>query len=168
MTSPADDRSDLPIDSDSYPETAAQGSRVARAAHVRPANIALVFVGGAVGTAIRFGLIEIVPGIGSLPVTVFLINVVGAFVLGLLLDSLARRGPDGGRRQRVRLLVGTGVLGGFTTYSTLAVGTVVLLQSGLGGVAVVYALGTVVVGALATLAGITLGATAHRRRESAS
>ncbi len=38
-------------------------------------------------------------------------------MLGALLESLARRGPDEGRRRAIRLLVGTGGLGGFTTYS---------------------------------------------------
>jgi CrcB protein len=59
-----------------------------------------------------------------------LVNVAGAFALGLLLAALARRGPDRGRRRMLRLLLGTGLLGGFTTYSTLAVDTAGLLGAG--------------------------------------
>jgi CrcB protein len=88
------------------------------------------------------------------PVVIVDINVVGAFLLGLLLAALTRRGPDEGARLRVRLLLGTGVLGGFTTYSALATDTTVLLTGGAVGPALLYALGTVLIGALASWIGI--------------
>ena len=58
------------------------------------------------------------------------VNLLGAFLLGLLLAGLARRGPDTGRRLTLRLLLGTGVLGGFTTYSTFSLDTVALVEGG--------------------------------------
>ena len=59
-------------------------------------------------------------------------------------------------------LAGAGFLGAFTTYSTLAVDTDLLLRDGYASVAVGYAVGTVVVGFLATTLGIWVAA-AHRR-----
>lgn len=126
--------------------------------HLRPAFVAVVAVGGAVGTAAREGLALAIPDAGGFPVAIFGINVVGAFVLGLLLEALTRSGPDVGGRRLVRLLAGTGFCGGFTTYSSLATATAVLLADGSSGTAVLYAAATVLVGGLATWAGIALGA----------
>ena len=58
------------------------------------------------------------------------------------------------RRRQARLLLGTGFLGGFTTYSALAVEADGLLRGGRVGLAVAYALTTVVVGLVASLAGV--------------
>lgn len=133
---------------------------------LRPHDVALGAVGGAVGTALRAGLVLAAPpqGVDDVDVAVLAINVAGAFALGLLLERLALRGPDRGRQRAGRLLVGTGVLGGFTTYSTLALDTAHLLQEGRAGMALAYALGTVLLGAGAALAGIRCGARAHGRR----
>ncbi|MGT2425165.1 fluoride efflux transporter FluC [Amnibacterium kyonggiense] len=92
-----------------------------------------------------------------MPVAILVINVVGAFVLGALLEALARRGPDEGRRRVVRLAVGTGFCGGFTTYSTLAVATADLLRAGAAPVALGYAIGSVLLGAVAAWAGVLVG-----------
>ncbi|MCX7520878.1 CrcB family protein [Microbacterium sp. STN6] len=144
------------------------------AAHFRPLHlrwhfIALVALGGAVGTAAREGLALAVPDFGGLPTTIFGINVVGAFLLGLLLETLALAGPDAGGRRVLRLLVGTGMLGGFTTYSTFATGAGLLLDGGSIWLSVLYGVGTVVIGAAATFGGIVLAASVHnarsRRRE---
>ncbi|MEF2975824.1 fluoride efflux transporter CrcB [Subtercola sp. YIM 133946] len=164
MTSPADERSDLPVDSDT--EVGESQAGAARPVHFRLANLGLVALGGAVGTAVRFVIVDAFPTISGLPVPVLAINLLGAFALGLLLDTLARLGPDQGTRQRLRLLLGTGVLGGFTTYSTLSVDTVTLLHGGHVVEATLYALGTLVFGAVATIAGIALGSTIQRRRQA--
>jgi CrcB protein len=118
------------------------------------------------GTAGREGLTLAVPAIGRFPSTVFAINIVGALLLGMLLEALVRRGADQGGRRAIRLLVGTGVMGGFTTYSTLATDTASLLAHGAAALAVTYALATVLVGACATGLGIAGGAALHRRREA--
>ncbi len=98
-----------------------------------------------------------------MPLTTVGINLLGALLLGLLLEALVRSGPDAGGRRVIRLLLGTGLLGGFTTYSALATDSAVLLQGGNVSMALVYALGTVVLGGGATWLGIVLGAALHRR-----
>ena len=130
--------------------------------HLTWAAVALVFVGGAIGTVGRYGVGEVVGPWGAWPAATFLVNVLGAFLLGVLLEALARRGPDVGARQRLRLLLGTGFLGGLTTYSTLAVDTDLLLRDGYAPVALAYAVGTVVVGFVASTLGIRAAA-GHRR-----
>ncbi len=136
-----------------------------RPAYLQWKNLGVVAGGGTLGTAIRELVSLIVPSIGGLPVAVFAINLLGAFALGILLEALARRGPDEGRRRTLRLLLGTGVLGGFTTYSALATDTAVLLVDGRTAAALSYSLASVILGALSTWAGIAVAASARRRRE---
>ncbi|OMH31588.1 CrcB family protein [Tersicoccus sp. Bi-70] len=125
--------------------------------------VLLVALGGMVGTGVREALALTFPAPPhGFPLTIFGINVVGAFVLGWLLEFLARRGPDEGGRRAARLGIGTGVLGGFTTYSALAVDTAQLAGTATG-TALLYAAGSVVVGTAAAWAGIaTAAAGAHR------
>lgn len=134
----------------------------ARPLHMRWQFIGVVAAGGVVGTAAREGLALVLPG-GGFPAAVFTVNLAGAFLLGFLLEALARRGRDVGLRRLMRLGLGTGVLGGFTTYSTLAVGAAAMAFPGspmgfAGGAAALgaigYSVGTVVAGASATFAGI--------------
>ncbi|SMQ72726.1 CrcB protein [Plantibacter sp. VKM Ac-1784] len=116
----------------------------------------MVALGGAIGTGAREAISFAIPPIGGVPVAILGINVVGAFLLGLLLESLLRRGPDAGRRRDLRLFLGTGVLGGFTTYSALAADSSVLLIEGSALVGVLYAAGSVLLGVLASWGGIVL------------
>ncbi len=114
-------------------------------------HAALVFAGGAAGTVLR--ALALAPdGPAAEPLVVAVINVVGAFALGLFNGALARR-TETARVRRMRLLIGTGVLGGFTTYSTFAVLAAHHLTIGV----IVLTLGTVVVGTLAAWAGLRLG-----------
>jgi CrcB protein len=154
----------------------AAGTRHPRAGHSRPVHlhwryVGLVALGGVFGTAAREALALAlplrIPAAGGFPLAILLINVGGAFLLGLLLEALTRRGSDTGRRRTLRLLLGTGFLGGFTTYSALATDTALLLGApvaGPFGLAAGYALGSVLAGAIATWAGIAVGAVAFRHR----
>ncbi|WP_043993394.1 fluoride efflux transporter FluC [Leifsonia xyli] len=127
-------------------------------------SVLLVFVGGALGTAVRALLSAAAPTVAGIPVITFAINIVGAFVLGWLLESLALRGPDEGRRRDARLFAGTGILGGFTTYSAFAVDIDGLVVASNVGGGILYAAATIAIGAAASLAGIPLGAAIGRRR----
>ncbi|EID81400.1 MULTISPECIES: fluoride efflux transporter FluC [Rhodococcus] len=149
----------LPVDPDTAPRTPGP-------LHVRPAAIAAVGGGGLLGAPLRYQLGVWFPqAAGGWPVTTFVINVAGAFLLGLVLEALTRLGPDTAWRQRVRLGVGTGVLGSFTTYSTLAVDADLLLRGHQWWAAGSYAAGTVLAGMVATIAGIAVGEQVRSRRE---
>ncbi len=161
-----DSHAPLPIDSDAADAgsglPAKAEPRAPRPAYLHPGYLALVLVGGALGTALRETIALVVQPIGSFPVAIFGINIVGAFVLGVVLAALALRGPDEGLRRHLRLFLGTGVLGGFTTYSALSADSASLLSQGGLGVALIYGLATVVVGGLASWGGILLGSVLGR------
>ena len=124
---------------------------------MRGSRTVVVIAGGALGTAIRAGIESAFPAQpAGWPWATFLINVSGAFLLGLLLETLSRRGPDVGGRRLLRLGLGTGVMGGYTTYSTFAVETVRLIGSGAVLAGIGYSLGSVVLGLVAALAGTLL------------
>jgi CrcB protein len=119
-----------------------------------PRALLIVAVGGAGGALARYGLARGFPvAAGTFPTTTFVINAAGAFLLAFLLEVLLRRGaPD----HWLRLLVGVGVLGAFTTFSTMATEIALLWRDGEGGIAVVYAATSVVTGVVAVFAGLVL------------
>lgn len=127
--------------------------------------LAVIFLGGALGTFVRAALQDAFPvRTGAVPWVVLAINLAGALVLGLLLEALARSGADVGWRRTVRLAVGTGVLGGFTTYSTLAVESAQGLAGGSLLVGVAYPLASIVLGVALAMMGQRL---AHALRPHA-
>lgn len=160
------DSGSIPIDPDV--EVDETDTRPDRPPHLSWRYLGVVFVGGAIGTAARAVLSSAFPADGGVDWAILTINVVGAFCLGLLLEALAHRGPDVGRRRTLRLTVGTGVLGGFTTYSTLADGTAQLLDTGRWAVGSGYALLTVVLGLAAVVAGMWIAVLLRPRRTEAA
>jgi len=122
---------------------------------VRPAWLGLILVGGSAGTALRAWLeATFAPATGQWPWVTFAINLGGAFLLGALLEVLAQSGRDRGWRRGMRLGLGTGLLGGFTTYSTFSVEILQLVRSDAWMVGLAYGLTSVVGGVLA--AGLAL------------
>ena len=119
--------------------------------------LVLVWAGGAIGTLIRFLIEEALPPSATgWPWATFLINLTGSFALGFLLEFLARRGPDAGWRRGVRLAIGTGVLGGYTTYSTFAVEIAQRTTVTPYVIGPAYALACLLLGPLAAAAGYVL------------
>src|SRR5215212_11288333 len=115
-----------------------------RPAHLSWTSIGLVAVGSGLGTGLRYLITMLTPKVAGLPIATFGVNVIGALLLGVLLELLADRSLDTGWSRRIRLGVGTGGLGGFTTYSALATETAILASH--PGRAIGYAMGTVILG----------------------
>ncbi len=108
-------------------------------------GVLLTAVGGAVGAAARWWVTEVFPmAAGDFPSATFAINVVGCGLLAALPLVAAVR-----RRPWLVLMLGTGVLGGFTTMSAASVETFQLIDQGRSGVALTYCLGTLVAALLA-------------------
>lgn len=118
-------------------------------ADVNLRRILLVAVGGTAGTAARLGLGLALPDVGGFPVAVLIANVVGALLIGVLAARLPASAD-------LRLLLGTGVLGGFTTYSAFMTGTLALWADA-PLLAAFSAVGSLVLGLGAAVLGLRLG-----------
>lgn len=112
-------------------------------------RLLLVFVGGSIGTAARLAIGLLLPDVGGVPLATIVVNVLGSLLIGLL----AARLPGA---TELRLLLGTGVLGGFTTYSAFMTGTVALWGDA-PVLAFAYAAASLVLGLAAAAAGLRLG-----------
>ncbi len=126
--------------------------------------VVAVGAGGAVGTALRYALSLALPQRAALPIGTLAANLIGAFALGALLEVLARTRLVGSRREAIRLALGSGVLGGFTTYSAFAVESALVLRGGSAVAGVGYAVLTVLLGIIASWFGILLAGRGWWRR----
>lgn len=86
-------------------------------------NVFLVMIGGALGSAARYGLGRWLNA--AWPYGTFAANVLGGLLMGLVMGFLLRNPGEG---ERLRLLLATGVLGGFTTFSSFSLETVQMLE----------------------------------------
>jgi fluoride exporter len=161
MTESTDPHPEVPLD----PDTPSTGEGPALASHLSLLSLGLVFAGGVAGTAIRYSVSLALPThTGRWPTGTFVVNMSGALILGVLLEALARRGPDSGWRRRTRLLFGAGFCGSLTTYSTLATESDLLIRSHDGGLAIAYAVTSVLGGLALTAIGIAIAGAHHRTR----
>jgi CrcB protein len=119
--------------------------------------LVLVMVGGGVGAGLRH-LVNLAAArlVGAgFPAGTMTVNIVGSFAMGLLVAWLALRFSEGG--QHVRLFLATGVLGGFTTFSSFSLDAYALWERGAHATAAAYVLISVVAGLVALGAGLMLG-----------
>jgi CrcB protein len=121
-------------------------------------NAALVFLGGGIGSLLRFGVYHLarlwLPP--SFPFGTFLVNVLGGLAAGLVAGAMLQRSAGGA--DPLYLFVMTGVLGGFTTFSAFSVDALLLWQRGELGAAAIYVLASV----LLALVGVAAGMAAVR------
>lgn len=132
------------------------GPIAATAPKVRPTWLLAILVGGAAGTALRSGLEAAFAQPDGWPWATFWLNISGSLALAALLEALAGGGSLTGWRRLLRLGLGTGFLGGYTTYSSFAVETVTRFESGAWQVGLGYAVGSVLLGLAAALTGAGL------------
>jgi CrcB protein len=112
--------------------------------------LAVIALGGGLGALARYGISLWLPTTpGHFPLGTFVINVLGCFLIGVLMVRW-------GQRPLLRPFLGVGILGGFTTFSTYAVETRALLTPGEVPLAMLYLFGTLAAAMLAVLAGVAL------------
>jgi CrcB protein len=112
----------------------------------------IVALGGALGAWLRFVAGRLV-GASTFPWATLTVNLIGSFAMGLLAGWLARHGSHG---EAWRLLLGVGLLGGFTTFSAFSLELVLMIERGTLGSAALYAAASVVGGVLGLFAGLAL------------
>jgi CrcB protein len=120
-------------------------------------ELAAIYAGGALGGAARTGLVHLAPPqAGHWPWVTFAVNVVGSLLLGYFVTRLQERLPISAYR---RPLLGTGICGGLTTFSTFQLELLRMLDHGAFGLAALYGAGSIVAG----FAGVALGTSIVRR-----
>jgi len=116
----------------------------------------LVAAGGATGAVARYLLgAQAMRSLGGgWPYGTFAANVLGGFLMGVLAGVLALRG--GADQEKWRVLLGMGVLGGFTTFSAYSLEVALMIERRAYGQAAAYSLGSVALSVLALFAGLIL------------
>jgi fluoride exporter len=143
----------FPVDPDvtetDVPRVPGQAFHLVRA---RRDILLVIAAGGALGAAGRYGVAVALPhDADAFPWSTLATNVAGCFALGVLMVLVVERLSSS---RLVRPFFGTGLLGGFTTFSTYAVDTRALLAAGRPAVAAAYLVGTLVLGLLAVAAAL--------------
>lgn len=120
-------------------------------------EVLLVAFGGAVGATLRHmvGIAAIRLMGTNFPWGTLTVNILGSFVMGLLVATLAKLSPSFGARE-IRLFMGVGLLGGFTTFSSFSLDAGNLIEGGQSQTAAIYVIVSVVVGLIALFAGLGL------------
>jgi CrcB protein len=119
-------------------------------------NLLIVMAGGGLGAGARH-LVNVGSArlLGSaFPWGTLIVNVVGSFVMGALAGWFAFRAAGGS--QHWRLFLATGILGGFTTFSSFSLDSVALWERGAHGLAALYVAGSVAMSLAALVAGLAL------------
>ena len=112
--------------------------------------VAVALAGGA-GAGLRYLVDRLVPMRGGFPFGILIVNVSGSFVLGLLTGLGTALAPE------AAMVLGVGLLGGYTTFSTVSVESALLAERGRWKDAAANLLGTLVLAVAAAAGGIALG-----------
>jgi CrcB protein len=117
--------------------------------------IGAVAAGGAIGSAARYvlnGLIQSAAW-GGFPFGIFIVNISGGLVMGILTELMALKWNVS---LELRAFLTTGILGGYTTFSTFSLDSVMLISRGAYGQAATYVVGSALLSILAVFAGFWL------------
>ena len=116
----------------------------------------MVALGGAVGAVSRYGVDRAVMGIVGGPTVLgtFAVNITGSFLLGLFIAFTAERT---GWMPESRLFIAVGILGSYTTFSTLTIASLQLFQGGEVTRGLLNIFGSIAVGLLAAFLGLLVG-----------
>lgn len=117
-------------------------------------NLFIVMAGGAIGAGLRhlFGRWTLTTFGADYPWGTLGVNLIGGLAMGLLVGLLARSGGN----EQVRLALGVGVLGGFTTFSTYSLEAALMLERRDYGLAAAYIVGSVVLAVVALFIGMVV------------
>lgn len=110
-----------------------------------------VALGGAAGSLARYGLATAI-NIRGHPWGTVVVNVVGSFVLGMLIGTWGFKAQESHR-----IGIAVGALGGFTTFSTFALDTLFLWENGQPGLAIANVMVSIVAGIAAAVVGLAVG-----------
>lgn len=116
-----------------------------------------VMIGGALGSGARYGtgLLALRAFGSGYPFGTLIANLAGGLIMGILAGALLKMGPQG---EPWRLLIGVGVLGGFTTFSSFSLEVVQMASRG----ALTTALGYILVSVVGAVSAVALGLSAAR------
>jgi CrcB protein len=126
----------------------------------RSSILAVIAVGGMIGASARYGVSRLVPTpVDAFPWATLLTNLSGAFALGVVLViAVELLAPS----RYLRPFAATGVLGGYTTFSTFSVEADVLVKNGRAGLALAYVAASIAGGLVAAWTGVAVGRVAAR------
>lgn len=117
-----------------------------------------VAAGGAVGSLLRYHAGRLVANLAgpgnAFPWGTLAVNIAGSLAMGVLLGWLARGNLAAQTAENARLLLGVGLLGGFTTFSAFSAEMVTMLHRGQAGLAAGYAAASLVAGMAAVIIGL--------------
>lgn len=117
-------------------------------------SLFLVGIGGFIGSILRYSASMLIGKIGEFPLSTFVVNIVGCFMIGLLYGLAAKY--EWFSSADMRLLLVVGLCGGFTTFSTFSFESLTLLQQSQYLTFFLYIFGSVAMGILATIFGVFL------------
>ena len=89
-------------------------------------NFLMVFIGGGLGSMARYAISTATKGLMPFPIGTLTVNVVGSFLMGMLVTFLIGKSFS----EPARLLLAVGFLGGFTTFSSFGIETLTLFEKG--------------------------------------
>ena len=118
-------------------------------------QLILVFLGGGIGTVLRFIISKLIPHNDSgFPWSTFIANLIGCFIIGLISGYFFKTSST--NQSDILLFATVGICGGFTTFSTFAYENINFLKSGDFIFFIAYTLGSFILGVLMVYFGLTL------------